>query len=53
MDPVLVDVIAWTVFVACCIMAGLYAADSRPGFSDGRTDYKERFFVHSKDDYRR
>ena len=49
-DPVLVDVIAGVVFVAYCIVMGVYGADSRPGFSDGRTDVKERFSFHSKHD---
>lgn len=53
MDPVLVDVIAGVIFVGYCIVMGVFGADSRPGFSDGRTDVKERWFVHSKDDYRR
>jgi hypothetical protein len=47
---VLVDVIAGVIFVACCILMGLFGADSRPGFSDGRTDVKEKFFFHSKHD---
>ena len=36
-----------------CLVAlafGALAADSRPGFSDGRTDYKERWFPHSRND---
>jgi hypothetical protein len=53
MDPVVYDVIGWSIFIVCCILMGLFGTDSRPGFSDGRTDVKERFFVHSRDDYRR
>ena len=36
-----------------CLIAlafGALAADSRPGFSDGRTDYKERWFPRSRND---
>lgn len=32
------------------LAAQFWGADSRPGFCDGRTDYKERFFFHSRDD---
>jgi hypothetical protein len=33
-------------------LAGMFwGSDSRPGFRDGRTDYRERFFPHSRDDY--
>ena len=43
---------ALAVLFAACIVMGLFSADSRPGFSDGRTDVKDRWFVHSRDDYR-
>ena len=35
------------------IVVGFFGVDSRPGFSDGRADVKDRWFVHSKADYRR
>jgi len=34
-----IDIIVW-----------LFGVDSRPGFSDGRTDVKERWFIHSRND---
>ena len=43
---------ALAVLFAACIVMGLMGADSRPGFSNGRTDVKDRWFVHSRDDYR-
>jgi hypothetical protein len=52
-DPVLGDVVGWSVFFLCCLALGVFGADSRPGFSGGRTEVKERWFVHSRDDYRR
>ena len=39
------------IFCLACIVLGLMSADSRPGFSDGRTDRKDRWFVHNKTDY--
>jgi hypothetical protein len=33
-----------------CLVMGLFGAESRPGFVDGRTDVKERWFPHSKID---
>ena len=30
------------------VLVYFFGADSRPGFSDGRTDVKERWFVHSR-----
>lgn len=39
------------VALALDIMVELIGVDSRPGFSDGRTDVKDRWFVHSRDDY--
>jgi len=44
--------IALTVLTLSCFVMGLIGADSRPGFGNGRTDVKDRWFVHSKDDYR-
>jgi hypothetical protein len=45
----------WLLYVAV-ILALFYVAvwlwgkDSRPGFSDGRTNVKERWFFHSRRD---
>lgn len=36
-------------FLACLIM-GLFGAESRPGFTEGRTSVKERWYFHSKND---
>jgi hypothetical protein len=49
-DPVWYGPVGWSIFVLCCILMGLLGADSRPGFSGGRTDVKERWFVHSRHD---
>jgi hypothetical protein len=38
------------VFLAIAIAGYLWGVDSRPGFSDGRTDYKERWSIHSRRD---
>ena len=38
------------VLLAFGIGAYLWGADSRPTFSDGRSDYKERWFIHSRRD---
>jgi hypothetical protein len=38
------------IFVLLIIAGGLWGVDSRPGFCDGRTDRKVRFFWHSKND---
>jgi hypothetical protein len=32
------------------LAAWLWGADSRPGFSDGRTDVKEHWFIHDRND---
>ena len=32
------------------IVLSWWGADSRPGFGDGRTDVKERWFFHSRKD---
>ena len=53
MDPAWYLPTALGLLVMCCVLMGLLGADSRPGFSDGRTDVKERWYVHSRDDYRR
>jgi len=33
-----------------CVVLGLFAVESRPGFDGGRSDVKERWFVHSRKD---
>ena len=45
--------IALSILVLCCVLLGVFGADSRPGFAEGRTSVKDRWFVHSRDDYRR
>lgn len=45
--------LALSILVLCCILLGVMSAESRPGFAEGRTSVKDRWFVHSKDDYRR
>jgi len=44
--------LAFAILILACVLMGLFGADSRSGFSDGRTDVKDRWFVHSKTDYR-
>ena len=41
---------ALAVLFLLCIAGGLWGTDSRAGFADGRTDYKERWFIHSRRD---
>jgi hypothetical protein len=47
---------AWTLPLALvtlsviCVVMGLFGAESRPGFADARSSYKERWFPHSKID---
>ena len=50
MDPAWYQPIAFTLLFAACLLMGLFGAESRPGFKDGRTDVKERWFFHSKND---
>jgi len=42
--------LAFTILAIACILMGLFGAESRPGFAGGRTDVKERWFVHSRND---
>ena len=42
--------LAFSILILACILMGLFGAESRPGFSDGRTGQKERWFIHSKND---
>jgi hypothetical protein len=50
MDPAWYLPIALAVLFASCLVMGFIGADSRPGFSNGRTGVKERWYFHSKDD---
>jgi hypothetical protein len=43
-------VAALALLLLLCIAGGLWGTDSRPGFADGRTDRKDRWFFHSKHD---
>jgi hypothetical protein len=38
------------IFIAIIVVGGIWGADSRPNFRDGRTNYKERYFFHSRRD---
>jgi hypothetical protein len=42
--------IALALLALSCVFMGLVGAESRPGFDGGRSDVKERWFVHSKKD---
>jgi hypothetical protein len=33
-----------------CVVMGLFGTDSRPGFAGARSDYRERWFPHSRRD---
>jgi hypothetical protein len=44
--------LAFAILILACVLMGLFGTDSRPGFADGRTDRKERWFVHSRTDRR-
>jgi hypothetical protein len=52
MDAIWFEAVGWSILALCCVLMGLFGTDSRPGFANGRTDVKERWFVHSRDDYR-
>ena len=45
--------LALALLILSCLVLGTFGADSRLGFGGQRSDAKERWFVHSKDDYRR
>ena len=42
--------IAYGVLILACVLMGIFGADSRPGFADGKVHYKERWFFHSRHD---
>ncbi len=50
MNPAWYLPIALAALIAACVLMGLFGADSRPGFSDGRSAVKVKWFFHSKDD---
>ena len=52
MDPAWYQPIGLAVLIVACVFLGLFGTDSRPGFSGARSEVKDRWFVHSKDDYR-
>jgi hypothetical protein len=41
---------ALALIAVACLLMGLFGAESRPGFVDGRVDRKEGWFFHSKID---
>jgi len=41
---------ALVLLALACLVMGLFAAESRPGFEESRSDEKERWFPHSKID---
>jgi hypothetical protein len=38
------------ILLALDLLVYFWGAESRPGFSDGRSDVKESWFVHSRND---
>ena len=44
--------VLFAVLVPVAIISWFWGADSRPGFADGRVDRVERWFPHSKADYK-
>jgi hypothetical protein len=41
---------ALVVLALACVVMGIFGAESRPGFAEARTTYKERWFPHSRND---
>ena len=39
---------AFVILFLSCLVLGALSADSRPGFSGVKSDYKERWFPHSR-----
>lgn len=50
MDPAWSMPAALAILFAACLVMGFVGADSRPGFPDGRTEVRDRWFFHSKKD---
>lgn len=49
-DPAWYQPTAFAVLIVACLLMGLFGAESRPGFAEGKTSVKDRWFVHSKND---
>jgi hypothetical protein len=41
---------ALVLLALACLVMGLFGAESRPGFDETRSNHKERWFFHSKND---
>jgi hypothetical protein len=41
---------ALVLLALACLVMGLFGAESRPGFDESRSDKKERWFFHSRND---
>jgi hypothetical protein len=52
MDPVWYLPAGLAVLFVLSLVMGLLGAESRPGFTEGKTSVKDRWFFHSKDDYK-
>jgi hypothetical protein len=42
--------IALALLALACVFMGFFGAESRPGFNEDRSDRKDRWFYHSKND---
>jgi hypothetical protein len=42
--------LAFAILFLSCLVLGLLSADSRPGFSGVKSNYKETWFPHSRND---
>jgi hypothetical protein len=42
------SLLLFAALIALAVASYFWGADSRPGFSDGRTDYVERWFPHER-----
>jgi hypothetical protein len=42
--------VAFTILFLSCLVLGILSADSRPGFSGAKSNYKETWFPHSRND---
>jgi hypothetical protein len=41
---------ALVLLALACVVAGLFSAESRPGFAEALSNYRERWFPHSRKD---
>ena len=48
MDPAWYQPLAFAILIASCVVMGMFGAESRPGFAEGRTAVTERWFPHSR-----